>query len=130
MPSPGFAAIGIYHSDDRLTLLSSGGRVIVFDTPAVARHFLPALRPGAIDYWSADVETVWFSPIAPGYINRAAIITNYDPYNLPPGLPVCSEVHAQEWRRHVYWNDVLRGLIDEQGMNSLSISGDAYGIMG
>lgn len=102
--NPGYAAIGIYAPGaDRPALMSANGRVILFDTPAVARSFLPALGGGRRDLWAADGETVCFAPLDPRGVNRACVLTGYDPYNLPPGLPVRSEVRSREWRGHVHY---------------------------
>jgi hypothetical protein len=109
--NPGYAAVGIYLAgEDRPTLMSANGRVIVFDTPVVARNFLPVLGAGRHDVWDLASERVWFTPIDPRGVNRAVILTDYDPYNLPPGLPIRSEVRHREWRNHVHysawWRDI------------------------
>ena len=102
--APGYAAVGIYlPGSDRPTLMSANGRVIVFDTPEVARHFLPLLGGGRPGCWDTEEETICFAPIDRDGVNRACILTGYDPYNLPPGLPVRSETRQKEWRRHVHW---------------------------
>ena len=87
--NPGYAVIGIYHAaEDRPSLMSSDGRVIVFDTPQMAVEFLPLLGGGRITQWSADGETACWSPVEPQGVNRASVLTNYDPYDMPPGAPV------------------------------------------
>lgn len=85
-----------------------GFRVVVFDTPNCARAFLPHLGKGRITQWSLDMETATWS-FRLGAINRADILTGYDVYNLPGGLPVTSETHSMAWKEHVRWAQALAG---------------------
>jgi len=108
MGHPDYAAVGIYRSGQaRPSLLSANGKVIVFDTPQMARHVLPLLGGGRIAAWDADKETVCFTPIDPQGVNRACILTGYDPYHLPAGLPLRSETRLRAWRNHVMWQHVF-----------------------
>ncbi len=103
MAAPGYAVIGIFKSgNDKPSLMSYEGRVIVFDHPQQARDYLPLLGNGRITQW-ADCDTVSWMPLDPDGVNRAVIITEYDVYNLPPGHIVRSEVKSMAWVRHMPW---------------------------
>jgi hypothetical protein len=102
MKPPPHAVIGIYGpGQTRPALMSSNGRVVVFDHAAQARQYLPLLGAGRPTRWSSRDEVYWL-PLDPEGINRACVITEYDPYNLPPGLPVRSETRGREWRHHIH----------------------------
>lgn len=102
--SPGYAVIGIYPpGQDTPSLLAKNGQVLIFDTPAMARQFAPLLGEGRLEFWSDDREEVFFSPVLPNGVNRAVILTGYDVYNLPPGLPVRSEARGRDWKHHIHW---------------------------
>lgn len=104
MSAPAYAAIGIYLAGkDRPTLMTANGKVILFDTPGVAKDFLPIVGGGRLPSLSADGEEVCFLPIDPDGVNRACVLTGYDPYNLPPGLPIRSETRGLDWRSHIHW---------------------------
>lgn len=106
--APSYAAIGIYPpGDSKPSLLSKHNKVIVFDTPQMAKEFLPILGDGRLEHWSPDGESVSFTPILPNGVNRAVILTDYDVYNLPPGTPVRSESRLLEWRHHIHWGQAL-----------------------
>lgn len=111
-----YCAVGVYWADrpDAPELLAVEGRMVVFDTLEIARQTLPRLGGGRPEIWDAAKETVSFLPIAPTGFNRLAIITGYDPYDVPTGLRskgILSEAHGRDWRRHVYWRHVLEPLI-------------------
>ena len=102
--NPGYAVIGIYLTgENRPSLMSAKGRVIVFDTPQMAIEFMPLLGGGRITRWSEDGETAFWSPLDLRGVNRAAVLTGYDPYHLPPGAPTPSESLIRGWRHHVHW---------------------------
>jgi hypothetical protein len=84
-------------------ILAANGKVVLFETAVMARQFMPQLGGGRIPSWSADGETVCFTPIDPKGINRLALVTNYTPHNLPVGAPVKSEVKGKEWKNHIMW---------------------------
>lgn len=102
MSLPAHAVIGIYLAGQtRPTLMSAHGRVVVFDHAMQARQYLPLLGRGRPTRWASPDEAYWL-PLAPEGVNRACVITEYDPYNLPPGLPVRSETRGREWRDHIH----------------------------
>ncbi len=102
MSHPPFAAIGIYApGQSKPSLMSARGRVIVFDHAEQARQYLPLLGGGRPTRWQNQDNVCWL-PLHIGGVNRACVLTDYDPYALPPGLPVCSETHGREWRGHVH----------------------------
>jgi hypothetical protein len=86
------------------SLLSSNGKVIVFDTPDVARDVLGYLSEGRMCFWDSNREKLRFSPHIIGGVNEVALITNYDPYDAPEGK---SESRIHEWRHHVIWSRVF-----------------------
>lgn len=110
-----YCAIGvwIFGRDNPALLRAEGepgvpGKVVIFDTLAMAQEFLPQLGMGRLATWSADRETVAFTPLStePGTFNRACVITKYDPYHLPSGMPpdLLSETLGKEWKRHIMWS--------------------------
>jgi hypothetical protein len=108
MSAPGYAVIAIYPPGAlHPSLLSKNNKVIVFDTPAMAREFLPILGEGRICYFSGDGESVTFAPVDPKGVNRASVLTHYDVYNLPPGTPVRSETKGREWKRHIHYGQAM-----------------------
>ena len=102
MSHPPFAAIGLYApGQSKPSLMSARGRVIVFDHAEQARQYLPLLGGGRPTRWQ-DRERAFWLPLRQAGVNRACILTDYDPYALPPGLPVRSETRGREWRDHVH----------------------------
>lgn len=99
---PSYAAIGIYQSGQtKPSLMSVQGKIVVFDHVAQARDYVPLLGGGRVTRWEGG-ETAYWLPMELTGVNRACILTEYDPYCLPPGLPVSSETHGREWRGHVH----------------------------
>ena len=91
---PAYAAIGIYQSGQtKPSLMSVQGKIVVFDHAAQARDYVPLLGGGRVTRWSGG-ETAYWLPMEPTGVNRACILTEYDPYCLPPGMPVSSETQA------------------------------------
>ena len=91
---PAYAAIGIYQpGQTKPSLMSVQGKIVVFDHAAQARDYLPLLGGGRVTRWSG-AETAYWLPLDPNGVNRACILTGYDPYSLPPGMPVSSESAA------------------------------------
>jgi len=84
-------------------LIAANGKVVLFETVAMARQFIPQLGAGRIPRWSRDGETCTFFPLDPRGINQVAIVTGYTPHNLPAGAPVRSEVKNKPWKSHVMW---------------------------
>jgi hypothetical protein len=102
MSRPSFAAIGIYYPGERkLSLMSVQNRVVVFDHAAQIKDYMPLLGGGRVTQWR-DAETAYWMPYNPLGINHACIVRNYDPYHLPPGMPILSEAHHREWRYHIH----------------------------
>lgn len=109
MSAPGYAVIGIYRpGQSQPSLMSHHGRVIVFDTPEMARNYLPQLGGGRPTRWK-DRDTAYWLPLQPKGVNRAVVLTDYDVYNLPPGAPIRSETRGRDWQRHVIWSQWLAG---------------------
>ena len=103
-----FCAVGIYvPGTDRMTLMASSGKIILFDTPALAGDFLPLLGEGRVTRWLPGGETAYWLPTLKGKISRAAVVTNYDPYHLPGGMAIPSEAKGKEWKRHIMWSYVF-----------------------
>ena len=99
---PAYAAIGIYRPGQaKPSLMSVQGKIVVFDHAGQARDHLPLLGGGRVTRWEG-VETAYWLPLDLNGVNRACILTGYDPYNLPPGMPIQSETRSREWRGHVH----------------------------
>ena len=81
--------------------MSVGGKIVVFDHAVQARQYVPLLGGGRVTRWQ-DADTAYWLPLELNGVNRVCIVTDYDPYSLPPGLPVASETHGREWRGHVH----------------------------
>lgn len=106
---PKYCALAIYVAgNDDPTLLSVNLKVVLFDTKVIAQQFMPLLGNGRIPRWSMDGETITFLEFDPTGFNRACIITAYDPYNLPAGMPegISSETAGLEWHSHIMWSHV------------------------
>ena len=100
--APSYAAIGIYQpGQTKPSLMSVKGRIVVFDHPSQAADYLPLLGGGRVTQW-VDGENAFWLPLDPRGTNRACIITDYDPYGLPPGMPVPSETRGKEWKGHIH----------------------------
>lgn len=111
-----YVVVGIYwaHTPDKVQVLAINGQVVVFDTVEMARWVLPALSGGRMCHWSADQETITFSPMQPKGFNRAVIITGYDPYDVPVGMGavgIRSEAEYRDWHSHVFWRHVMEGML-------------------
>ena len=96
-------AVGVTRADGTVCLLATNGRVWVFDTANVARNFLPLLGNGRAVHWSKDGERCTFSPAILGEVNRCCILTGYDPYHLPAGMPVQGETRGLDWKHHIHY---------------------------
>lgn len=110
-PPDGYIAIGVYKagSDSASLLAASNRQIILFDTKLIAQQFLPLLGLGRSYIWGADGESIFFLPIDPTGVNHYDILTGYDPYNLPPGMPdgIRSETKGREWKHHIHWAHVF-----------------------
>lgn len=103
----GYVVIGTYSlGADNARLLSANGLIVLFETVAMAQQFAPLLGCGRETTFAAGGEKISWSPLDPRGINRAVIITDYDPYNLPANFSVSgvkSETKTREWKHHVMW---------------------------
>ncbi len=93
MSQPDYAAALVLSAvSGRWELMSSGGRVIVFDTAAVAWEWLPLLGQGRQYAADARARTITFLEISRTLPNRARVISPYRPDENQP------------WRRHQIWS--------------------------
>lgn len=91
-----YAVVAVFSPlSERWELMSSDGRVIVFDTPEIAWEWLPLLGGGRP--FRADVRTrsLWFLEISRTAPNRARVVRDYDPGERFP------------WKQHVMWSEWL-----------------------
>lgn len=106
----GYVVIGVYAvGSDRASLLCApNGKVVVFDTVAIAQQVLPLFGMGRSYRWSHEGERINFTPLVLEGFNRCDILTGYDPYNLPAGMPdrVRSETKGKGWKFHIHWSHV------------------------
>lgn len=131
MSNPGYAVIAVYkpgNSDP--SILSASGKILIFDTPTVAKQFIGQLGNGRIAHYSVDEETVTWSPILRNEPNKAVVLTGYDPYDTPPGA-IRSEVRLMPWKRHAIWTDALvnRGQIvtcSDGTMANIALGDEVY----
>ncbi|WP_395089299.1 hypothetical protein [Armatimonas sp.] len=103
-PPQGYVAVAWYPwGKTSASLLAVSGKIVLFDTKQIAREFLPILGQGRASSWSADGETLVFTPVDPKGINRCALVTQYDPYDLPAQMPnaIRSETRLMPWRSHI-----------------------------
>jgi hypothetical protein len=127
-----YCIVGIHWADcpDKPEILAIDGQVVVFDTVAVAQNVIPRLGAGRIEHWSADRETLLFSPLCKvGGFNRLSIWTNYDPYDVPNGFRakgVYSEAEGRDWKHHAYWHHVLPAIL--AWADDLSVKYDPFAI--
>ncbi|HZO90530.1 MAG TPA: hypothetical protein VFB38_19540 [Chthonomonadaceae bacterium] len=94
MSQPDYAAVAVVNPvTGRWELMSSGGRVIVFDTAQMAWEWLPLLGQGRL--YRADRRTLslWFLEVSSALPNRARVVCPYRPEE------------AQPWRRHLIWSE-------------------------
>lgn len=121
-PDPGtYVVIGLYPSGaahsagpvDPAEAASSGarlmavdGKIVLFDTVEIAQQWIPQLGMGRQTHFSRDGETAYWTPMDPNGINRAVLLTGYNPHSLPPNMPggILSETLGREWRHHVMWS--------------------------
>lgn len=109
-----YCAIALYPAGKGAPVwLHQDGHIVVFDTKANAQDVLENLAAGRQTRWDRIAERCYYEPLdpTPGAINRAVIVTDYDPYHLPAGHPVRSETHGKSWQRHLHWSQWLRGLM-------------------
>lgn len=93
-----------YGANTSFSLLANKGRVVVFDTPAIAKEFVRRLGQGRRTYWKRDEETAFWRPYLLDAFNEASVIVDYDPYELPPNSPVPQESMLRSWQHHILWN--------------------------
>src|SRR5438128_5587066 len=101
---PVYTVIGVwFRGEEHPTLLSSNDRIIVFDTPQMARDFTHRLGGGRRTMWASEDDAFW-PVLTPTGVNRAVILWNYDPYDAPHGR---SESRLHEWKHHIIWVHAL-----------------------
>lgn len=103
----GYVALATYCTgSDAVRLLAAKGRIVLFDTVAIAQQFIPLLGMGRTSFWSKDGESITWMPLDPNGFNRAVILTGYDPYHTPAGMPddIRSEARGREWKSHVMFS--------------------------
>ena len=76
-------------------LMSSGGKIIVFDTAAVALEWLPLLGQGRRCHTDVARATVWFEEISTTLPNIAKVVSPYSPEERTP------------WKRHLIWTEAF-----------------------
>lgn len=115
MGAPPYAVVGVVHAGKTdPSVLSVKGKVVVFDTPEIARNFIPRLGNGRITRWK-DADTCYWLEIDPNGIGTAVVLTDYDVYDVPARMeiPIAgnkgirlihSESRLREWRHHIMWN--------------------------
>lgn len=89
------------------------GKIVVFDQRINAQDVLEWMSEGRDTIWFNNNEECAYQPIdpRPGKVNRAVIVTGYDPYHLPAQHAVLSETRGKEWRRHIHWGHWVRGVV-------------------
>jgi hypothetical protein len=94
--APDYAAVAVFSPlSGRWELMSSGGRVIVFDTAEVAWDWLPLLGGGRRACRDRSNLSVAFPEISMNAPNRARVVDHYNPGEKTP------------WQRHVIWSEWL-----------------------
>jgi hypothetical protein len=104
---PKYCAVGLYLvGENNPIVMMTNGKVVLFDTKVIAQQFMPQLGAGRLADWSADGEYLFFHPLKAQGFNKACVITAWDPYNLPAGMPdhIRSETPGREWRCHIMWS--------------------------
>lgn len=95
---PDYAAIRVVNPrTGRWELMSSGGRVIVFDTAELAWNWLPLLGGGRPYSADARLRSLTFLEISSTAPNRAAVVSPYAPGEATP------------WKQHVIWSEWWQG---------------------
>ena len=105
-----YAVIAIFwaHTPTSPQILCINDKVVIFDTPGLAKEFLGRLGGGRRMICGADGETASYIPLNPKGYNRAIVITGYDPYDVPKGLTnIHSEAKGMDWKSHVHWSNEL-----------------------
>lgn len=142
-----YVAVGWYPwGKNTCSLLSVGGKVVLFDTMQIAREFLPILGQGRMSHWSPDGETLVFTPVDPSGMNKVVLVRDYDPYNLPAQMPngIRSETKSMQWRNHIMFThafldcgqhvikdgQVFNTLIDERHQTPGSVEATAPQVVG
>lgn len=93
-----YAAVMVFSPITRLwELMSSGGRVIVFDTAELAWNWLPLLGSGRPYSLHRPTLSICFLEISRTAPNRARVVSPYNPNEAAP------------WKRHVIWSEWWKG---------------------
>ena len=89
-----YAAISVINpTTGNWELMSSSGRVIVFDTAELAWNWLPLLGGGRTYKADSRRLEIWFFEISNNAPNRAKVVPQYDLGELMP------------WRKHIIWSE-------------------------
>jgi hypothetical protein len=94
MSRPDYAAVAVLSPiTGRWELMSSGGRVIVFDTARVAWEWLPLLGQGRRYAADSRAMRLSFQEVSLRLPNQARVVCPYRP-----------DEHGA-WKRHVMWSE-------------------------
>jgi len=105
--NPKYCAVGIYLvGESNPIVMMTNRKVVLFDTKVIAQQFMPQLGDGRFTNWSPDGEYLFFHPLVTEGFNKICVITDWDPYRLPAGMPdhIRSETPGREWRHHIMWS--------------------------
>ena len=110
-PLKGYCAIGVtYPGKDSVQLIAVEGMVPIWDNLITAQSFAEYMGHGRVGKWSIDKETYTFMDVVPEGYSSVVVVTNYDPYNVPTGWVVPSEVKLTDWKHHVHYTNVYEKL--------------------
>ena len=102
-----YCAAAVKTPEGGWSLLSSDGRIILFDTLEVAKNVLPYLSEGRDTRFLGDDRLLFVPPLF-DRINELMIISPYDPYDVPNNeAGVRSETRFSDWRNHIMWSYVI-----------------------
>lgn len=84
-------------------LMSDAGRVIVFDTAAMAWEWLPLLGQGRLYQMDVARRRIWFPEVSATLPNMAEVVSPYDTGERTP------------WKRHIIWSEWWEGTGEQEG---------------
>jgi len=94
MSQPDYAAVMVVSPVSGCwELMSSGGRIVIFDTAQVAWEWLPLLGQGRLYTADEQAGSIRFHELSGVLPNRARVVSPYRPDEPFP------------WRSHVIWSD-------------------------
>ena len=92
---PDYAAVAVVSAvTGEWELLSVAGRVVVFDTAAIAWEWLPLLGQGRVSVPDEKRLSLCFREISRTLPNRARVVSPYFPGENQP------------WKRHLIWSEM------------------------